>query len=289
MLIATGIMAIGLVLVATIFPVGVKLTTMSTERSIAAVTADEAFAKVQLYGLRDTIYWPGIFSDFRFTADYDFDNDNVVDQDDAITNWTQFSEFYYPSDGAAASDSKYCWSALCRRPNPATPDEYQVTVFVNRMTFGGNSYYGINFDGSNYAWINTNPYPSPVRVNANYTFDGSWLLNDPRRRLLVLDLSSTADDNTKWPSGVNFTSFIDEGYTLVSHTDGMIYQVEEMKDVDVDGIRETIVLRQDWQWAGYPVEPADGTYSESVWVVPPAVGSSRYPCVGVYQKVIRFD
>ena len=45
-LIATGIMAIGLVMVATIFPVGVKLTALTTERTIGVIVADEAFAKI---------------------------------------------------------------------------------------------------------------------------------------------------------------------------------------------------------------------------------------------------
>jgi prepilin-type N-terminal cleavage/methylation domain-containing protein len=38
MLIATGIMAIGLVMVATIFPVGVKLTSLTTERTIGSLS-----------------------------------------------------------------------------------------------------------------------------------------------------------------------------------------------------------------------------------------------------------
>ena len=98
MLIATGIMAIGLVMVATIFPVGVKLTSMSTERTIGAVVADEAFAKIQLYGLRDFVNWPVAISPNQECTDFqhlikeqDFDGNGVIDAADALfPGWSDF-------------------------------------------------------------------------------------------------------------------------------------------------------------------------------------------------------
>ena len=53
---SAGILAIGFVLIAGAFPVGARLTGIATERSIAAVAADEAFAKIQLYGLNSDIH-----------------------------------------------------------------------------------------------------------------------------------------------------------------------------------------------------------------------------------------
>ena len=47
---ATGILAIGFVFIASVFPVGVKLTAVATEQTIAPIVADEAFAKIKLYG-----------------------------------------------------------------------------------------------------------------------------------------------------------------------------------------------------------------------------------------------
>jgi prepilin-type N-terminal cleavage/methylation domain-containing protein len=44
-LLATGVLAIGLVMIAMVFPVGVKLTSTATERTVAATAANEAFAK----------------------------------------------------------------------------------------------------------------------------------------------------------------------------------------------------------------------------------------------------
>ena len=48
-LISIGVLAIGMIFVAGVFPVGIYFNTLSTERTIAAVVADEAFAKVRLY------------------------------------------------------------------------------------------------------------------------------------------------------------------------------------------------------------------------------------------------
>ena len=52
-LLAAGILMIGFMMIAGTLPVGVKLTAMGTERTIGAVAADEAFAKVRLFGLRN--------------------------------------------------------------------------------------------------------------------------------------------------------------------------------------------------------------------------------------------
>ncbi|MBM4104673.1 MAG: prepilin-type N-terminal cleavage/methylation domain-containing protein, partial [Planctomycetes bacterium] len=51
-LMATGILAIGLMLVAMAFPVGVKLVSVSTERAIADAAIGEAAAKMRLYGIK---------------------------------------------------------------------------------------------------------------------------------------------------------------------------------------------------------------------------------------------
>lgn len=50
-LLATGILAMGFVLIALIFPVGVKLTSMATEKTLAPAIGQEAQNIVRLYGL----------------------------------------------------------------------------------------------------------------------------------------------------------------------------------------------------------------------------------------------
>ncbi|MHC4555376.1 MAG: hypothetical protein ACYSUS_08850, partial [Planctomycetota bacterium] len=67
----------------------------------------------------------------------------------------------------------------------------------------------------------------------------------------------------------------------VDNYSGRIYRVLEVKDTDSDNMPDTLLLQQDWV--------DSGLLDETIWVVPPAVGSDRYPCVGVYQKTIYFE
>ena len=71
-------------------------------------------------------------------------------------------------------------------------------------------------------------------------------------------------------------TFINDGYTIVDNQTGDIYRVLERYTSPGD----VILLDRDWD---------SGTiWPRSVWVVPPPVGGGRYPCVAVYQKVIKF-
>ncbi|MHC4283760.1 MAG: hypothetical protein ACYSWZ_12420, partial [Planctomycetota bacterium] len=70
-------------------------------------------------------------------------------------------------------------------------------------------------------------------------------------------------------------AFINDGYTIVDNqTGGQIYRVLERDAVMPD----RIIL--DRPWLGGP--------TGSVWVIPPPIGGGRYPCMAVYQRVIRF-
>jgi hypothetical protein len=69
-------------------------------------------------------------------------------------------------------------------------------------------------------------------------------------------------------------TFINGGCTIADNQTGQLYQVLQ-RDADTPNI---IVLDRLWQ----------GGLSDSVWVVPPPVGGGRYPCIAIYQKVIRF-
>jgi prepilin-type N-terminal cleavage/methylation domain-containing protein len=280
MLIATGIMAIGLVMVATIFPVGVKLTTLTTERTIGAVAADEAFAKIQLYGLRDFQYWPNWpladpntgCTDFQFISNYDWTGpggvpDGIVNNlDNLPVGW---GEFLYPSALMPPDDEhRYHWSALCRR---AGDKDVQVTVFVSRRIAASSFYRAWNPVTS--AAGSSSPWPKPVRVNV-------VTLANPRELQITIGAGS---GNDGWDTPFNpnaVLSFFDDGYTVVDNYSGRIYRVLEVNRASM-----TLVLAEDWV-----VDPSKTpVFQDVIWVVPPAVNSDRYPCVGVYQKVIRFD
>ena len=147
-LLAVGIIAVGMLFIAGVFPVGIHLTTIATERTIAAVVADEAFAKIRLYGVVD-------FADFNSwpvppvvaCVDYSVVSSGVVNP----------VEFAYPSDANVDIFQKqYYWSALCRRVDPDPNNRLvQVTVFVSRKVGSASTYRG---------WATNWPVPAFVGI-----------------------------------------------------------------------------------------------------------------------------
>jgi type II secretory pathway pseudopilin PulG len=117
-LMAVGILSIGLMLIATMFPAALYLTTVASERTMAAIVADEAFAKIHLYGITGTP--PSSIVDYN---NYTIMNSN---------------EFSYPSVDPCSTDFRqYYWSALCKKADP----NYIFTVFVARKTSPSLVYY----------------------------------------------------------------------------------------------------------------------------------------------------
>lgn len=187
-LLAVGIIAVGMLFIAGVFPVGIYFTTIASERTIAAIVADEAFAKIRLYGVADSNSWPvppGI-------ACADYRNVSVVTPD----------EFAYPSDpNIGISDKQFYWSALCRRvdldPNSRL---VQVTVFVCRK-IGSATTYPCPPDGSGVPVV----WPMPVRVEVSGILGSEMLtMNNPLQKV-----------------------FINDGYTIVDDENGQIYRVLE--------------------------------------------------------------
>ncbi|MDD5459624.1 MAG: prepilin-type N-terminal cleavage/methylation domain-containing protein [Phycisphaerae bacterium] len=113
-LMAIGVLAVGMVFIAGVFPVGLYFSTVATERTIAATVADEAFAKIQLYGIEKPV-WNGC-------ADYNDVWTNSLAEFDP-------NEYAWPSDNESIKSKQYFWSALCRQVGV---DLVQVTVFVSR-------------------------------------------------------------------------------------------------------------------------------------------------------------
>jgi len=121
---AVGTLAIGMIFISGTFLTGIHLSTIATERTIAAVVADEAFAKIRLYGI------------------------DITDPNFASNQLTRFvtlnpiaqTEFAYPSTNTT-TDKQYYWSALCR-PVLSDPTNrlIQVTVFVSRKVGSGTTY-----------------------------------------------------------------------------------------------------------------------------------------------------
>jgi prepilin-type N-terminal cleavage/methylation domain-containing protein len=155
-LMAVGILTVGMLLIATMFPAGIYLTAVASERTMAAVVADEAFAKIQLYGMEN--------------IDTHNDPNSCFDWGDEmlIANKIAESEFAYPSVDPCSSSSQYYWSAIYRKTQSNAFDrEYQITVFVARKTNPG-----LSFKDNGGGTINR---PVPIKIAAAGLKDSSEL------------------------------------------------------------------------------------------------------------------
>ncbi len=267
-MLAAGILGVGLVLIAMVFPVGIKLTSVATERTVGAIAADEAFAKIKLWGFPRT--WPTLTN--QTCADY---RELLNTQYAGYPGWSikdiSWSEFLYPSDDNIGQPRVYHWSALCRALDDK---QVQITVFVTRkvaenIQFRSTINSGVGpLPGSLQAW------PSPVVVSLKY--DGT-----PRE--LKIGVLLWGDEH----------EFLNGGMVLLEDRTGRLYTIEQVRDSDGDGQRETLVLSQPWQWPGYELNPdappAAAQTNLRFWVVPPGIGSSRNPVIAVRQKVMRID
>jgi len=266
-LFAVGTLAIGMLFVAGTFPVAIYFSTIATERTVAAVVADEAFAKIRLHAIGDP---NDPNDDFKLGAliigrHTDFNDANVFPATFRIDPNEFPNGFAYPSDpDIHISEKKYYWSALCRRvvdPVKGPTQLVQVTVFVSRKIGSGTTYWRrepITRVPYPIGW-----YPAPVDVNV------SPIISDANE-LSIIDVIPPPGDV------VDERTFINDGYTILDDETGQIYRVLERYAAPDDDR-----IRLDRPWRG-------GVLPGSVWVVPPPANGGRYPCIAVYQKVIRF-
>jgi hypothetical protein len=148
---------------------------LSTERTIAAVVAEEAVAKIGLYGL-DPSQTAGTAGQILYTRDRKGGDIDV-------------NEFGYPS--VPAMDKQYAWSALTRQIG-ADPNSQrvQVTVFVCRM-----------------AGMRTRPIPIQLDLDnaddAKNLYEGSLLVDDVAGRLYrVASLQGGVKLDRPWEGGL---------------------------------------------------------------------------------------
>jgi hypothetical protein len=225
-----------------VFPVSIYFTTVSSERTIAAVVADEAFAKIKLYGVN--------FAALSYVNQTPFDLPLVL-----------AGEYAYPSTPTTDPYSKrYWWSAICRRVDLPDPCSVQVTVFVSRKVGTGTMYYKRNpFSPFDFQPTEIRPCPVFVFVSAVGGRADELFINDP-------------------------SNLINDGYTILDDVTGNIYRVLDRSAANPNIIR----LDKNWQ----------GLAPQRVWTVLPLAATStstlnpvtisRYPCIAVYQKVMRF-
>ncbi|MHC4479041.1 MAG: type IV pilus modification PilV family protein [Planctomycetota bacterium] len=195
-LLAVGTLAIGMIFVAGIFPAGLVLSTKATERTMAAIVADEAFAKVKLiagdpsFPISADDFQPGVRLQ---TLSFD-------DTVEALHGEEINLEFLYPSLYEMDPDDKrYCWSAICRQVGPS---QVQVTVFVCRRVGGGSKYLYV-VDWQRLSLASDGDRPRPIAVPVKRTLD-------PNAVEVVPGAAAR---------------FINDGYTIVSDASGQFYRV----------------------------------------------------------------
>ena len=256
-LLAAGILVIGFTLIAGTLPVGIKLTAMGTERTIGAVAADEAFAKVQLFGLRNPTQanpWPADPNihcvDYVGISHQSFLTSNNI-------------EYNYPSTDIRPDVKKYHWAAMCKyNMVDYGLDTFQVTVFVSRDTGLNTKYpygdYGGIFSLADY------PRPVPVPVDAMGVLTG---------------MVDTIQVLTTGPADPMGRAITDESVLLDDRTGQIMRVLKRNRN------NPTIITLEA---ALFEVDAAPPLVPRYVWVIPPAIGSGRYPGVGVYQRTISF-
>jgi type II secretory pathway pseudopilin PulG len=237
-LLAVGTLAIGMIFIGGTFLVGIHFAAVSTEQTIAAIAAEEAFAKIQL--ITKDPCCPILATDFDYDIMKSFEQ---VANNIRIGNGLgsiKVNEFSYPStSNIEVTRKQYYWSCLCRRVGLSN---VQATVFISRKLGGATLYPG----GA------TRPTPMEIGVSGSIGSDA----------LVITEI-----DKISW---------INDGYKISDNQTGQIYRVLRREYPPNDN---RVKLQDNWQGSTPP---------DKVWVVPPAVGGSRNPCIAIYQEVIRF-
>jgi Tfp pilus assembly protein PilV len=254
-LLAVGTLAVGMLFIGGTFMTGIYFTGLSTERTIASVAADEAFAKIRLFGdpnmksLSTTTFLP-----------YD---GRVRQRDKSGRTVTIIDEYLYPSTGETTS-GQYSWAAICKWVNDSSR-QVQFTVFVCRQSSAASKYW-VRKTGAGATGFTASDLPRPVRVTI--TQDAASTI---KNEVTIVD--PVAAD------GIDECAFVNDGASIVDDATGQIYRVLERSATQPDRIK------LDRPWAGGAITPPAGG---GVWVVPPPTVGGRDPLVAIYQKVIRF-
>jgi len=191
---AVGTLAVGLLFIAGTFMTGIFFATVSTERTIAAVAVDEAFAKIRLFGLD---LGDGNLKTTEFVP---------YEQITALAA----AEYLYPST-VDTSGSQYSWAALCKRVS-STSRLVEVTVFVSRQAGTHGRYWVRQADPAEPLEESDLPRPVRVKIEQDAAAQGT-------DELRIVDALPT--------DGVDENTFVDDGSTLVCDGTGHIYRVLE--------------------------------------------------------------
>lgn len=203
---AAGILSVGIMLVATMFPAAIYLTTVASEKTFAAIVADQAFAKMRLYGIK-TVSDPNQTKIFR---KYWEDMNDVID----------FDEYTYPSfDGKW----QYSWVPLCKKLNDDPCDlQYLVKLYVSRRTNPNQKFFSSGTLNS----YSDMPIPLCVKVGYNRA--------KPKQLTIPKYLNNPVVEFVCPPPAT----------AIVDNFSGGVFRIISKDDEDVTG--ETVTLDRSW-------------------------------------------
>ena len=303
---AAGILAIGFMLIAMVFPVGIKLTASATENTIGVVAYEEAKAKLKIYaGYPNTIDFTKfaarptrlmLFEDVLDDTNSIFFTDRhaIFNKPAGYFVRERFYEMLYPSRDYCypghyefpldvikyrthTEEAMYRWSVLCAETDLFDGiDEVETLILVTRKINKNARFpvpqwdtaptsYGYvdpvlnqdveaNYGPDVYPYPMAGYWPMPVRINLT--------LLDANLRVWGIDASSDP----------NVDRYINKGDTVINSYYNKSIRYCQVIDKD----RHGVTLDGDLALGASNGDKA------SVWVVPPAAGSSRSPLVGVY-------
>lgn len=204
-LLAVGTLAVGLLFIGGTFMTGVYFSSVSTERTIAAVVADEAFAKIRLYDLAPDANG---LSATRFVP---YEQVRTIPA----------SEYLYPSTGESSA-GQYSWAAICRRAE-ANSRLVQFTVFICRQS-GADSKYWAPKSGAAAVGFDTSDRPRPVRITI-----AQDAASQSTGVVTIVDAVAT--------DGIDERAFINDGSSVVDDATGQIHRVLERFAAQPDRIK----------------------------------------------------
>jgi Tfp pilus assembly protein PilV len=199
-LLAVATLAVGMVFISGTFLTGIHFSTIATERSIASVVADEAFAKIRIYGIDFTD--PNLAIDRQTRFDY--------------VSFIPPVEFEYPSTDIS-TDKQYCWSALCRPVYSGPTNRFvQVTVFICRKLGYTTMYQG----GTG--------WPIPIQVGVEESVDP----DDPTPVKNFLGIIE------RLPDASGDITLINDGSVIADDNTGRLYRVLKRYEAPNDSVIE---------------------------------------------------
>ena len=272
-MLAAGILVIGLILVAGAFPLGIKMTANSTESVIGSVVADEAFAKIRLNCLPVDIGKWGANTGYLSTSSFTiFQNELLLYQAKTTPAYPILDEDLAWPSADTGEQKHYYWSALVKKvPSSfslSTP--MQTLVFVCRIT-GAGVQYPNPFDlNRNIAGVDDLIYiPKPIYIQV----DTSVL---PTNVETIKTLSLYSDGSNDYDD-IELLEYIPDDAVLVMINAINSSEVLMLEVLEVDTANNVITFK-------------DGILSNKVnsyfWVVPTAKDSTRNPLIDIYQEQI---